>query len=239
MNSINNTLKDNIHSAGVIKTNFYNYFYKVFNMYPDSSFIGVTSKLIPYFEELKKYILTNDYSTSINSLKNYNSYEQSIKEDDIEDLLELLQDIFTELFLDDLYCIPCTASEYFVNNNMQTREREKVANIYEMNHFTMPEDCTLAPDHISIEMLYMQQLNALLIKFLEEDNTEKVISILQNQYNFLQAHIVTWVNEFIIHLKEQIKQKDNSLYYAAAGIMYEFVKYDKKLTEEFLKSIKE
>ena len=238
MNSINNTLKDNIHSASIIKTNFYNYFYKVFNMYPDSSFIGTTSKLIPYFEELKKFILTNDYSTSINSLKNYNAYEQSIKEDDIEDLLELLQDIFTELFLDDLYCIPSSSSKYLVNNHMQHREREKLIHIYESSNFLPPEDNQLPVDHISIEMLYMQQLNALLTKFLDENNQEKVVNILQTQYNFLQAHLLTWIDEFTIHLKEQITQKDNNLYFAVAGIMNEFIKYDKILTEEFLKAVK-
>lgn len=39
-------------------------------------------------------------------------------------------------------------------------------------------------------------------------------------------------------LKEQITQKDNNLYFAVAGIMNEFIKYDKILTEEFLKAVK-
>lgn len=239
MSNISNTLKDNMHSASVIKTNFYNYFYKVFFSYPDSNFIGITSRLIPYFEELKKHILTNDYSICINILKNYNTYEQSLDEDGIEDMLELLQDIFTELFLDNTYSIPCTASEYFLSNNMQAREKDKVINIYEVNNFMPPEENTLPADHISIEMLYMQQLNALLIKFLDEENYDKVANLLQEQYNFLQAHILTWINEFTMHLKEQITQVDNNLYYAVSGIMNEFVKYDKTLTEEFLKSVKE
>lgn len=238
MNNISNTLKDNMHSAGVIKTNFYHYFFKVFNIYPDTNFIGATARLIPYFEELKKHILTNDYSISINVLKNYNSYEQSLDEDSIEDLLELQQDIFTELFLDSVYAIPCTASEYLFSNNMQIREKDKVINIYEVNNFIPPEENTLPADHISIEMLYMQQLNALLIKFLEEENYDNVANLLQEQYNFLQAHLLTWVNEFTVHLKEQITQIDNNLYYAVAGIMNEFIKYDKTLTEEFLKAVK-
>ncbi len=238
MNNINNTLKDNIHTASILKTNFYNYFYKVFNCYPDDSFIGVTSKLIPYFEELKKYILTNEYSISINILKNYSIYEQSLKEDDIEDLLELLQDIYTELFVDSVYSIPCTASEYFINDNMQHREKNKINEIYETNNFILPEENKLPVDHISIEMLYMQQLNALLTKYLEEDNTDKIINILQSQYNFIQAHLLTWINEFAVHLKEQISQKENNLYFASAGIISEFLKYDKSLTEEFLKLIK-
>ena len=33
MDNIGKTLKDNMHSAGIIKTNFYNYFYKVFYSY--------------------------------------------------------------------------------------------------------------------------------------------------------------------------------------------------------------
>ena len=126
MSSISKTLKDNMHSAGIIKTNFYNYFYKVFYSYPEASFIGTTSRLIPYFEELKKHIMNNNYSTSINVLKNYNAYEQSIKEEQIEDLLELLQDIYHELFLDNIYSIPCTASGYISSSDMQIREKEKV-----------------------------------------------------------------------------------------------------------------
>ena len=59
MSNISNTLKDNMHSAGVIKTNFYNYFFKVFYTFPDMNFIGTTAKLIPYFEELKKHILSS------------------------------------------------------------------------------------------------------------------------------------------------------------------------------------
>ena len=238
MDNIGKTLKDNMHSAGIIKTNFYNYFYKVFYSYPETSFIGITSRLIPYFDELKKHIMNNDYSTSINVLKNYSTYEQSLKEDQIEDLLELLQDIYHELFLDSVYSIPCTASGYIASSDMQIREREKVKNIYEINNFLPPEENTYPVDHISIEMLYMQQINALFTKFLEEENKDKLLNILQEQYNFLQAHILTWINEFTMHLKEQITQVDNNLYYAVAGIMNEFVKYDKTLTEEFLKSVK-
>lgn len=238
MNNIGKTLKDNMHSAGIIKTNFYNYFYKVFYSYPETSFIGITSRLIPYFDELKKHIMNNDYSTSINVLKNYSTYEQSLKEDQIEDLLELLQDIYHELFLDSVYSIPCTASGYIASSDMQVREIEKVKNIYEINNFLPPEENTYPVDHISIEMLYMQQINALFTKFLEEENKDKLLNILQEQYNFLQAHILTWINEFTIHLKEQITQPESNLYYAVAGIMNEFVKYDKKLTEEFLKTLK-
>ena len=238
MDNIGKTLKDNMHSAGIIKTNFYNYFYKVFYSYPETSFIGITSRLIPYFDELKKHIMNNDYSTSINVLKNYSTYEQSLKEDQIEDLLELLQDIYHELFLDSVYSIPCTASGYIASSDMQIREREKVKNIYEINNFLPQEGNTYPVDHISIEMLYMQQINALFTKFLEEENKDKLLNILQEQYNFLQAHILTWINEFTIHLKEQITQPESNLYYAAAGIMNEFVKYDKKLTEEFLKNLK-
>lgn len=238
MDNISKTLKDNMHSAGIIKTNFYNYFYKVFYSYPETSFIGITSRLIPYFDELKKHIMNNDYSTSVNVLKNYSTYEQSLKEDQIEDLLELLQDIYHELFLDNIYSIPCTASGYISGSDMQIREIEKVKNIYEINNFLPPEENTYPVDHISIEMLYMQQINALFTKFLEEENKDKLLNILQEQYNFLQAHILTWINEFTIHLKEQITQPESNLYYAVAGIMNEFVKYDKKLTEEFLKTLK-
>ena len=151
MDNIGKTLKDNMHSAGIIKTNFYNYFYKVFYSYPETSFIGITSRLIPYFDELKKHIMNNDYSTSINVLKNYSTYEQSLKEDQIEDLLELLQDIYHELFLDSVYSIPCTASGYIASSDMQIREREKVKNIYEINNFLPPEENTYPVDHISIE----------------------------------------------------------------------------------------
>ena len=179
MDNISKTLKDNMHSAGIIKTNFYNYFYKIFYSYPETSFIGTTSRLIPYFDELKKHIMNNDYSTSVNVLKNYNNYEQSLKEDQIEDLLELLQDIYHELFLDNIYSIPCTASGYILNRDMQIREIEKVKNIYEINNFLPPEENTYPVDHISIEMLYMQQINALFTKFLEEENKNKLLNILQ------------------------------------------------------------
>ena len=238
MDSISKTLKDNMHSASIIKTNFYHYFYKVFYAHPDNSFIGTTAKLLPYFEELKKHIMNNDYSTSVHVLKNYSSYEQSLKEEQIEDLLELLQDIYHELFLDTVYSIPCTASGYIANSDMQIREVEKVKNIYEINNFSAPEDNEHPVDHISIEMFYMQQINALFTKFLDEENKEKLINILQEQYNFLKAHILTWLNEFTIFLKEQITQPESNLYYAVAGIMNEFVKYDAKLTEEFLKILK-
>ena len=54
----------------------------------------------------------------------------------------------------------------------------------------------------------------------------------------MQAHILTWINEFTVYLKEQITQPESNLYYAVSGIMNEFVKYDKKLTEEFLNTLK-
>lgn len=238
MNNINITLKDNMHSASIIKANFYNYFYKVFYTYPDINFIGTTYRLIPYFDNLKKHIMSNAYSSSINILKNYSASEQNLNENQTEDLLDLLHDIYHELFLDSVYSIPCSASEYLSNKNMKIREIEKIKNIYEMDNFAPPENNTYPLDHISIEMLYLQQINILFSKVLEEENKEKLINILQKQYNFLQAHILTWINEFTIYLQEQITQPDSNIYYAVAGIVNEFVKYDKKLTEEFLQTIK-
>ena len=69
----------------------------------------------------------------------------------------------------------------------------------------------------------MQQINALFVKFLEEENKDKLLNILQEQYNFLQAHILTWINEFTVYLKEQITQPESNLYYAVSGIMNEFL----------------
>lgn len=239
MKNINTALINNIHSASIIKINFYNYFYKVFSNYPDKDFIGITSKLIPYFEELKKHILSNEYSMSVNILKGYSQYEQSIKEDDMEDFLEYMQDIYSELFVVDTYCIPCTASSYLsAYGKLQHRECGTVQSIYELNNFIIPEQNEFPYDHISVEMLYMQQLNSLMISAIDNKEYDKVINILQAQYNFLQAHIITWITEFVVHLQEQIEKKDTSLYYGIAGILKEFIKYDKQLTEEFLTSVK-
>ena len=186
----------------------------------------------PQFEE-------TDLETITTIVARY--YDQDTWKADLifeEDSFELLQDIYHELFLDTVYSIPCTASGYISNSDMQVREVEKVKNIYEINNFSAPEDNEHPVDHISIEMFYMQQINALFTKFLDEENKEKLINILQEQYNFLKAHILTWLNEFTIFLKEQITQPESNLYYAVAGIMNEFVKYDAKLTEEFLKILK-
>ncbi|MDE7168796.1 MAG: molecular chaperone TorD family protein [Mucispirillum sp.] len=235
MAAINKALKDNIRSAGIIKTNFYNYFHIVFSAPPQEDFIGSTSILLPYFEELKKHILSNDYSSALRILKQYKQYED--KTEDKDDVIDFLQDIFNELFITEAYRIPASASEYMPSAKIKSTENEKVRDIYEINAFNTPEN-NLPADHISSEMSYMQQLNALLVKVCDENDDEKIGNILQEQFNFLQAHIITWIDEFVTFLKEQISNPEANPYYAFAVIMDEFIKYDRNLTEEFLQLFK-
>ena len=241
MNSIKPSLKNNIHSASIIKTNFYHYFFRVFATYPDESFIGLTEKLVPYFEQLKKFIFNNDYSSSIFILKNYIETEkESYKEDD-DTFLEYMQDLYFELFLDKLTFIPSNATSYFsAYGDLKNRELDNVINIYEINNFTSYLDTEIEADHVSTEMQYMQQLNSLLKKQIEEDeDASLIITNLQAQYNFLQGHILPWFEEFAIYLREQVEHPEGNLYYAVVGIINEFIKYDKNLVEEFIESIKD
>lgn len=240
MSSISPSLKNNIHSASIIKANFYNYFYKVFATYPDESFIGLTEKLIPYFEQLKKYIFHNEYSNSIIILKNYIDIEKESYKIDDDTFLEYMQDLYFELFLDKITYIPSNATSYLsAYGDLKNRELDNVINIYDQYHYTSYLESEIEADHVSTEMQYMQQLNSIINRHIDEmDDKSKLLNVLKAQYNFLQGHLLPWFDEFAVHLREQVDSPDSHLYYAVVGIISEFIKYDKNLVEEFIEALK-
>ena len=53
----NQELQEDLINSSILRSAFFNYFYRVFNNTADESFIGVSEKYLTYFNNLKDYVV--------------------------------------------------------------------------------------------------------------------------------------------------------------------------------------
>lgn len=57
-------------------------------------------------------------------------------------------------------------------------------------------------DHLAVELDYMFCLSQEILQHVQEDNTEKATSIMEEQRGFLQRHVLNWVPDMVTKIKE-------------------------------------
>ena len=228
----NQELQEDLINSSILRSAFFNYFYRVFNNTADESFIGVSEKYLTYFNNLKDYVESDEYNSACKIFEKYINDEKSAVT--IYDFLQRLNVEFTSLFLNGMGNVPASASSYLSSDGLlKGEEWEKVTSIYKMRDFQMPETIKAPEDYISVEMLYMQKLSDLIGKLAEDGDINLLEETIKDQINFSSNHILVWIDMFSDAVYEKSITINSNLYAATAIIMKYYIKYDIELLKEF------
>lgn len=230
--SFNKELQEDLINSSILRSAFFNYFFRVFNTTVDESFIGISEKYLTYFNDLKDYVESDEYNEACKTFEEYINNEKNAA--NIHDFLQRLNIEFTSLFLSGMGNVPASASSYLSNDGLlKGEEWQKVVAVYKMRDFQMPESIKAPEDYISVEMLYMQKLSDLIGKLAEESDINLLKSTINDQINFSSNHILVWIDMFSDAVYKKAVTLNSKLYASAAVIMKYYIKYDIELLKEF------
>lgn len=159
-----------------------------------------------YIEQIEKYI---------------NSY---INEENYDDLLDNLNHSYTRL-----YClgngVPLSESVYISPLHLTRQEAEsEVSHIYNLCNFDMKHTSNEPADHISYELMFMSYLSKGVSKHIIKCNTSEASKLITLQQEFLNNHILKWIDEMCILTNKYKEAKD--FYYPLTEILRSYLKAD-------------
>ena len=235
--SFNEELQAELINASILRSAFFNYFYRIFNGVQTDEFLGVSIKYLSYFNDLKEYIEDEEYHNACDLFEKYVESEKNLTNK--EDFLQRLNIEFTSLFLSGMGNVPASASSYLSSDGLlKGEEWQKVKAIYKTRDFQMPENIKSPEDYISVEMLYMQKLSDLTGKLVDDKDYNLTLATVEDQIEFAEKHILVWIDLFSNAVYEKASTLNSSLYASVAIIMKHYVKYDTELMKEFYDELK-
>lgn len=235
--SFSEELQVDLTNASILRSAFFNYFYRIFNGIQTEEFLGVSSKYLSYFKDLKEYIEDEEYNNACDLFEKYVENEKNLTNK--EDFLQRLNIEFTALFLSGMGNVPASASSYLSSDGLlKGKEWQKVKAIYKTRDFQMPENIKSPEDYISVEMLYMQKLSDLTGKLVDDKDYNLTLATIEDQIEFAEKHILVWIDLFSNAVYEKASTLNSSLYASVAIIMKHYVKYDTELMKEFYDELK-
>ena len=234
--SFNQELQEDLINSSILRSAFFNYFFRVFNNIADENFIGVSEKYLIYFNDLKDYVESNEYNNACQMFEEYINKEKNAV--NIQDFLQRLNIEFTSLFLSGMGNIPASASSYLSSDGLlKGEEWEKVVKVYKMRDFQMPDSIKAPEDYISVEMLYMQKLSDLIGRLAEDGDINLLKATIDDQINFSSNHILVWIDMFADAVYSKSITLNSKLYASVAVIMKHYIKYDIELLKEFAEEL--
>ncbi|MDT3694323.1 MAG: molecular chaperone TorD family protein [Mucispirillum sp.] len=234
--SFNQELQEDLINSSILRSAFFNYFFRVFNNIADENFIGVSEKYLTYFNDLKDYVESNEYNNACQMFEEYINNEKNAV--NIQDFLQRLNIEFTSLFLSGMGNIPASASSYLSSDGLlKGEEWEKVVKVYKMRDFQMPDSIKAPEDYISVEMLYMQKLSDLIGRLAEDGDINLLKATIDDQINFSSNHILVWIDMFADAVYSKSITLNSKLYASVAVIMKHYIKYDIELLKEFAEEL--
>ena len=234
--SFNQELQEDLINSSILRSAFFNYFFRVFNNIADENFIGVSEKYLTYFNDLKDYVESNEYNNACQMFEEYINNEKNAV--NIQNFLQRLNIEFTSLFLSGMGNIPASASSYLSSDGLlKGEEWEKVVKVYKMRDFQMPDSIKAPEDYISVEMLYMQKLSDLIGRLAEDGDINLLKATIDDQINFSSNHILVWIDMFADAVYSQSITLNSKLYASVAVIMKHYIKYDIELLKEFAEEL--
>lgn len=106
--------------------------------------------------------------------------------------------------------------------------REELVRFYDFFGYTLSEKFAWAPDHLSLELEFMQFLAISEAEGLDqlangETPETDVASFQFGQFDFLQRHLINWV-PIVLHAVEE--QNSDSFYYRVVSVLRDFLAAD-------------
>ncbi len=230
--NIDKEFLSDLEGASKLKHATYNYLYRVFAGVPEEDFLGVTKPFTMLIDELAQFLESENLKKAVATFTEYEKLETAAT--DKEKFLENLNVEYTGLFLLGGTSTPTSASVYLSPERLIKREPwERMVEIYRRREFKMPENFKEPEDHIAMQLLYLQKLNEVIITVINEEKYEYIEDILKEQQEFVNKELLSWVPQFAKAITSRASEKD-SLYYASAITLEEFLKYDSEMIAEFL-----
>lgn len=209
----------------------YEYFSYVLKLPVEQEFIGLSKKYVEVFANLSSEYNNDDMAYGVEILKKYVELEESTK--DTASLLEELNIQWTSIFLTGASNVPCSSSVAITGMEMDA-PWERVMEYYEIRGFKKPEDYTESDDHIAMELLFMREMNGLIIDMHNKGLDENIKDVLKEQYVFLNNYMYDWISSAC---REMASFCENTgfkypLYLAVSHLLLGFLSYDKEYLAE-------
>lgn len=209
----------------------YEYFSYVLKLPVEQEFIGLSKKYVEVFANLSSEYNNDDMAYGVEILKKYVELEESTK--DTASLLEELNIQWTSIFLTGASNVPCSSSVAITGMEMDA-PWERVMEYYEIRGFKKPEDYTESDDHIAMELLFMREMNGLIIDMHNKGFDENIKDVLKEQYVFLNNYMYDWISSAC---REMASFCENTgfkypLYLAVSHLLLGFLSYDKEYLAE-------
>lgn len=173
---------------------------------------------------------------------------KSFTEPDITQGWEIIKDFLTKVTKDSIRLLATEYTSIFLGTGenpaypfesvyltkhrleMQ-RPRDEVMRIYRAEGFKKADHFNEPEDHIAIELEFMAHLSQKTLEALQFKDQEKARIFLQKQINFLDQHLIKWVEPFC---REVEHAAELGFYKGIAKLTRGFVSLDYKLLEELL-----
>lgn len=210
------------------RSGFYEYLYAVFNMPSDKGFIGVTSRVIPFFEEYAKQMSSQLMADGVEELKTYAAMEAKSEPGVVLDFLNMQYTGFFLLGAD----IPSSASVMLTPGGLTRQEPwEKVMAFYHIRKYKKPAYIKEPEDSIAVELHFMHQLCGLGIRVIEDGQPEKLEDIFDEQRRFINDFMLPWIPAFCDRVIAKPTEEGLTLYRGAAMFLKGFLEEEKKLLD--------
>ncbi len=201
------TKLDNISTAQN-RANLYGFLAILFRKEPDISIVNILKD-----DSFMESLITLNYDL-YNLLKNIPTQE----------LFDKLYNEYTELFYNPANHFSPHESIYIDNENLLWgNSTVEVKNFIETYGFTYSEENNLIPDHISVELEFMQRVIIQESDNLSTSNCLDANKCLEVEKQFLENHIIKWIPRFCDDL---IKQTQWDIYPKIAQLTKDFLQWD-------------
>lgn len=101
----------------------------------------------------------------------------------------------------------------------------KVKKIIESSGLEYKSEYTGLPDHISVELEFMQQVVLREQQAWQDDDRETALLCLENEKNFVDQHLFRWIPRFC---EKVIKEADSPFYREMAELTRSFIEFEKQ-----------
>lgn len=204
----------------------YEYFSYVLNLPVEQDFIGLSKKYMEVFTHLALEYENEDLTRGVEILKKYVELEENTQ--DKASLLEELNIQWTSIFLTGASNVPCSSSVAITGMEMDA-PWERVMEYYTIRGFKKPSGYTESDDHISMELLFMREMNGLIVDMHNKGLDENIKAVLKEQYVFLNSYMYDWISSACKNMVSFCSKTDfrYPLYLAVAHLILGFLSYDK------------
>jgi TorA maturation chaperone TorD len=146
---------------------------------------------------------------------------------------ELLEDLaieYTRLFVGPGKHIPPYESVHHIKEGVQSGQlwgelTAEVKRVIESSGLEYKSDFTGMPDHISVELEFMQQVVQREAQAWEADDDKTALLCLKNEKNFVDEHLFCWISDFC---EKVIKVAELPFYREIARLTQTFMDFEKE-----------